>query len=90
MFLIKMQPTVSVKVRLFAGIDKDADVAGYDHNEGLTLTIPAGIRLKKLVKMIGLPKRYPLVFFINGQRAGLRQKLENGDEIACLRPTAGG
>jgi sulfur carrier protein ThiS len=90
MFLSKMRPTVSVNVKLFAGIDKDANVAGYDHNAGLVLTVPEGARLKKVVKMIGLPKRYTLVFFINGQRVGLQQKLEDGDEIACLRPIAGG
>jgi len=85
-----MKSTVTVKVRLFAGIDKDANVDNYDRNEGLTLKVPNGTRLKKVVKMIGLGDRYALVFLINGERAGLRKRLEDGDEIACLRPVAGG
>ncbi len=39
--------------------------------------------------MIGLSDRYSLVYFIHGERVGLRKKLESGDKIACLRPTAG-
>jgi molybdopterin converting factor small subunit len=40
--------------------------------------------------MIGLSDRYALVYFIHGERVGLRKRLEDGDEIACLRPAAGG
>jgi molybdopterin converting factor small subunit len=66
------------------------DIEGYDRNEGITLNVPAGTRLKKVVKMIGLADQYPLVYLIHGERVGLREKLKTGDEIACLRPAAGG
>ena len=85
-----MKNIITVKVRLFAGFDKDVSVDGYDRHEGITLNIPQGTRLKKVVKMIGLSDRYALVYFIHGERVGLRKRLENGDEIACLRPAAGG
>jgi len=85
-----MQNTLTVKVRLFGGIDKDSNVGDYDRNEGLTLKIPKGTRLKKVAKKIGLSKPYTLVFFINGKRAGLWKKLEEGDEITLLKPAAGG
>ncbi len=71
-FKTNMQNTLTVKVRLFGGIDKEANVGDYDRNEGLTLKVPKGARLKKVVKIIGLSKQYTLVFFINGEKAGYR------------------
>jgi molybdopterin converting factor small subunit len=85
-----MKNIITVKVRLFAGLDKDVGVEAYDRHKGITLNVPEGTRLKKAVKMIGLSDRYALVYFIHGERVGLWKKLEDGDEIACLRPTAGG
>jgi hypothetical protein len=40
--------------------------------------------------MIGLPDRHLLAYFINGERVGLWRKLEDGDDISCLKPAAGG
>jgi hypothetical protein len=77
-------------VRLFAGLDQDANLKGYDHHEGLNLKIPRGTRLKKVVKMIRLPDRHLLAYFINGERVELWRKLEDGDDISCLKPAAGG
>ena len=88
--MIDMKRTITVNVKLFTGIDKDTKIDNYDRNQGLTIEVPKGTRLKKVVKMIGLTDRYALVCFINGQQVGLRQKLEEGDKIACLRPAAGG
>ena len=85
-----MKNIITVKVRLFAGLDRNADVDDYDRDEGITLNVPAGTRLKKVVKMIGLSDRYSLVYFIHGEQVGLRKKLEDGNEIACLRPAADG
>jgi molybdopterin converting factor small subunit len=69
--------TITIKVRLFAGLDQDASLNGFD-------------RLKKVVKMIGLPDRHLLAYFINGERVGLWRKLKDGDDISCLKPAAGG
>ena len=82
--------TISIKVRLFAGLDQDANLNGYDRQEGLILNVPRGTRLKKEVKMIGLPDRHLVAYFINGDRVGLWRKLEDGDDISCLKPAAGG
>ena len=82
--------TITIKVRLFAGLDQDAELNGHDRQEGLNLNVPRGTRLKKVVKMIGLADRHLLAYFINGERVGLRQKLEDGDDISCLKPAAGG
>ena len=82
--------TITIKVRLFAGLDQGADLKNYDHHEGLNLNIPKGTRLKKVVKMLGLPEGHLLAYFINGERVGLWRKLEDGDDISCLKPVAGG
>jgi len=82
--------TITIKIRLFAGLDQDADLNGYDRREGLNLNVPRGTRLKKVVKMIGLADRHLLAYFINGEQVELRQKLEDGDDISCLKPAAGG
>ena len=81
---------ITIKIRLFAGLDQDADLKDYDRDEGLHLIVPRGTRLKKVVKMIGLPNRHLLAYFINGEQAELGRKLEDGDDISCLKPAAGG
>ena len=70
--MTEMKKVVTVKVRLFSGLDKDVNFDGYDRYEGITLNVPEGTRLKKVVKMIGLANRYSLVYFIRGERVGLR------------------
>ena len=81
---------ITIKVRLFTGLEQDAGLNNYDRQAGLDLNVPGGTRLKKIVKMIGLPDRHMLAYFIDGERVGLRKKLEDGDEITCLKPAAGG
>jgi molybdopterin converting factor small subunit len=85
-----MKNIITVKVRLFAGLRRDTDDDDYDRDKGFTLNVPEGTRLKKVVKMLRLSNRYTLVYFIHGEQVGLRKKLKDGDEIACLRPAAGG
>ena len=81
---------ITIKVRLFTGLEQDAGLDNYDRQQGLDLNVPRGTRLKKVVKMIGLPDRHMLAYFVNGEQVGLRNKLEDGDEITCLKPAAGG
>jgi hypothetical protein len=65
-----MKKNITVKVRLFAGLDTKMGIETYDRHEGITLNVPEGTRLKKIVKMIGLSNRYSLVYFIHGNRLG--------------------
>lgn len=88
--MIVAQQTITIKIRLFAGLDQDADLKDYDRDEGLNINIPRGTRLKKVIKMIGLPNRRLLAYFINGEQVELGRKLEDGDDISCLKPAAGG
>ena len=82
--------TVTIKVKLLGGLDKEARLDSYDRFEGITLNVPEGTRLIKVVKSLGLPNPYTLVYLIDGERVGLREKLKDGCQIACLRPSAGG
>jgi hypothetical protein len=88
--MLGRRSTITIKVRLLGGLDKEARMDSYDRFEGITLSVPEGTRLIKVVKSLGLPKPYTLVYFIDGERVGLRQKLEGECQIACLRPSAGG
>lgn len=82
--------TITITIKLYAGLDVDAGVAGYDPATGVSFQVRQGVRLKHAVKQLGLPDRRCLTYFINGSRVGLWRKLKDGDEISCLRPLAGG
>ncbi|MFZ5569028.1 MAG: MoaD/ThiS family protein [Thermodesulfobacteriota bacterium] len=81
---------MEVRIKLFAGLEVDAGMRGYDPLHGIVLDVPAGARLKVVTKRLGLPDGGRLMYFINGVRVGLWHRLKDGDEIACLRPLAGG
>ncbi len=88
--MAEIKNVLTVKIRLFSGLDKDVDVDAYDREEGITLNVPKGTRLKKVVKMIGLSDRYALVYFIHGERIRLRPKklLEINWRIGTFRSRA--
>ena len=85
-----MKNNITISIKLYAGLDRDLDIDDYNRHEGITLKVPKGTRLKKAMKLIGLSDRYAVAYFINGERIGLRRKLEDRDEIVCLKPAAGG
>ncbi len=82
--------TIRVTVKLFTGLDKDVRGVGQNPRDGMTLNLPEGTRLRKLTKTLDLPDRYSLAYFVNGKQVGLLRKLKDGDEVVCLRPSAGG
>jgi sulfur carrier protein ThiS len=88
MFWKKKQITVTVK--LFAGLEKEAKLDPYDPYKGVNLELPEGSRLRQAVKMLHLTQPSSIAYFISGERVSLRRKLKQGDEISCLRPLGGG
>jgi hypothetical protein len=80
--------TITVKVKLFSGLKPRCE--GYDPVHGLTLVVPSGTRLRKVVKSLGLTGNYRLAYFVNGQRVGLWKRLQEDCEIFCMLPSAGG
>jgi hypothetical protein len=84
------EKTIRVNVKLFSGLDTIAGVPGPHPREGIPMHVPRGTRIRNLVKMLGLPDRHALAYFVNGERVGLGEKLRDGQEVACLKPSAGG
>ena len=82
--------TIKVRVKLFTGLDKDAGLGGYHRENGLVMEVSQGVRLRKVIKTLGLPDMNSLAYFVDGERVGLRKKLEDGNEVACLKPSTGG
>ena len=81
---------IVINVKLFGGIDTDVGLKDYDPDVGIDLQMPEGIRLRKAVRKIGLSQTNSMAFFINGKQVGLREKLNDGDVVFCMRPLAGG
>ena len=77
---------IHITVKLFAGLDVDAGLDGYNPATGIDIQAAPGVRVKHIVKQLGLPDRRRLAYFIGGTRVGLWKKLRDGDEVACLRP----
>lgn len=82
--------TIKVQVKLYGGLDAFAGIENYDPDVGLRLEVPENTRLGKAIKKTGLEKAGSIRFFVNGNAATLRDVLENGDVVFCMRPTAGG
>jgi len=88
-FMFRQKKQITVKVKLFGGLDKSVHGV-YDPYSGIVVTLPEGSRLGHLVKKLRLPDSSALAYFIRGERVGLKTKLTDRDEIACLRPLGGG
>lgn len=85
--LFKKKNKISINIKLLAGLDK---IAGYNPETGITLETVEGTRLKNVLKQIELPQDQPLSFLINGNKVSARERLQNGDEVFCFLPFAGG
>jgi molybdopterin converting factor small subunit len=81
---------ITVKIKLYSGLDRQAKINNYDPDSGIDLQIVKGARLKKVFKSIGLSTHESTVGFINGKKAGLSEKLKNGDVVYFMRPVSGG
>lgn len=78
---------IRVNVKLLAGLDS---IPGYDNETGIMLEIPEQTKLKKALKSIDLPRDKPISYIVNGEKAELSRKLNEGDEVFCFLPFAGG
>ena len=82
--------SITVKIKLYSGLDRQAKINNYDPDSGIDLEIVKGARLKKVFAKIGLSKHQAMACFINGKKADLNEKLTQGDVIAIMRPVSGG
>lgn len=81
---------IKIKVKLYSGLDRQAGIGDYDSDLGLAIELSRGARLKKLVKILGIDPRGENVFFINGKKAGLSEKLGENDVVFCMKAVSGG
>lgn len=88
--LFRKPATVKVTIKLFSGINRDLGLPDYDPSRGIELLVRDGTRLKKALKRLGMRKLMHNAYFRNGERAGLWTRLGDGDEISCIKPSAGG
>ena len=82
--------SITVKIKLFSGLDRQAKINNYDPDSGIDLQIAKGARLKKVFTIMGLSRHQTMVCFINGKKAGLNETLNNGDVVFFMRPVSGG
>jgi hypothetical protein len=81
---------ITITIKLFGGLDRDAGLEGYDPDSGINVCVPDRIKLGRVIKKIGLPRTGAMAFFVNGDPVGAREKLNHGDIVFCMRPLAGG
>jgi len=81
---------ITITIKLFNGLDRDAKVESYDVETGISMVVPKNLKLKKAIKRIGLNPYDSIALFINGKKAGFRKKLNDGDVVFCMKPVVGG
>ena len=81
---------ITVNVKLYASLLRETEIKDYDPYKGIMLKIPAGARMWKVMKILGLSRRNAIICLVNGERVGPWKRMEADDEIAFFRPVAGG
>ena len=82
--------SITVKIKLFSGLDRQAKITNYDPDSGIDLQIVKGARLKKIFKTIGLSRNESTACFVNGKQVDVNEKLKNGDVVFFMKPVSGG
>ena len=82
--------SITVKIKLFNGLDRQAKINNYDPDSGIDLQIVKGARMKKIFKTIGLSSNVSTACFINGKKVDVNEKLKNGDVLFFMKPVSGG
>lgn len=88
--LFGTKDNIKVKVKLYGGLDRLADVSNYNPDSGIDLEIEKNTQLKKVLKLMGLKRNLSIICFINGEKVGLNKTLKQGDVIFFMRPASGG
>lgn len=79
-----------MSIKLFSGIPQELELDDYDLSKGIELSVEIGTRLKKVLKDLGMSKLSTCVFFCGGERIAPGYRLQDGDEVSCVRPAGGG
>ena len=86
----KRNAEIKVTVKLFSGLARELDVKDHDPSCGLGISVRRGTRLRRILKNMGMKNLSSYAYFCGGERISPWHKLQDGDEISCLRPSGGG
>jgi sulfur carrier protein ThiS len=79
---------MQVQVKLYGTLGKQ--VAGYDHQSGLTLEVEEGATVADLIVRIGIPLKRVGVVSLDGRLAGRGTPLSAGTMVKVFHPIFGG
>ena len=82
--------SITVKIKLFSGLDRQVKINNYDPDSGIDVQIVKGVRLKKIFKTIGLSRNESTACFVNGKQVDVNEQLKNGDVVFFMKPVSGG
>jgi len=85
-----MARDIKITIKFYSGIGKELNLQSYDPSKGIEIDTTTGTRLKKILKGFGLTNISSYAYFSNGERIGLWSKFNDGDQVSCLKPSAGG
>ena len=81
---------VTVTIKLFSGIHRELNIEAYDLGKGLIIQTYNGVKLRTVLKEIGVKNKSAISYFLNSKRISLGTRLKDGDEVSCLKPSGGG
>ncbi len=88
--MFSSQKMINITLKLYAGLDRELELENYDSAAGLSLAVKNGLRLRGVLKMIGMKNLGKRTYYLNGMRISIWRKLRDGDDISCLKPSGGG
>jgi hypothetical protein len=87
---IRMNSTININIKLYSGIHLEMNIPGHNPSLGTDIELKKNTKLKTALKKIGIKKPSQYIYFRKGIRIGLWTRLENLDEISCLKASGGG
>lgn len=81
---------ITIVLKLYSGIHNEISLSTYDPAKGVVFNVKPGTRLVEILKTAGFRKKNNYIYFSEGERISVREKLKHSCEIACLKQSGGG
>jgi molybdopterin synthase sulfur carrier subunit len=65
-------------------------VAGYDPYEGISLKVPPGTPVARVISQLGLPAQEVTLIFVDGHRREMDFALQGNERLGLFPPIGGG
>ncbi len=82
--------TITVTLKLYSGIHREINLEDYDPEKGILLSVKSGTGLRKILKMAGIRKTGSYIYFSEGERISVWNRIRYSREISCLKHSGGG